>query len=270
MLLFRQPKIKYDSFPTIQCPTCKNGVLLKENSKIIEDYPSWIKILPPVPQFHIDEHNNETSSVSFMDIEGTDQEESLVSFFLHCSNQKCKESVLTCGVKQIEMEYDFIDEREHDCYGVLYFFPKLFYPTISIVDIPFDIPDKIREALQNSFSLYWVDACSCVNAIRKTVERIMDHQYGESSDSLHKRIKNISDDSAILKSFLEAAKWIGNEGSHGDNVTYDDVSDAYEFIAHCLSQIFNTSERDLKAIADSINESRRPYSNNNPTPTDHQ
>jgi hypothetical protein len=77
--------------------------------------------------------------------------------------------------------------------------------------------------------------------------------------SLHDRIAEFSlgkQDSAL---FLEAAKWIGNEGAHTRGLELDDLLDAFDFIETALHKSYEPGD-DVAEKAQKVVAGRRPLS----------
>ena len=55
--------------------------------------------------------------------------------------------------------------------------------------------------------------------------------YSESSRRFQERFQTVD-----LADRLEAVKWLGNEGSHGSEVSVDDLYDAFDLIADFLHE----------------------------------
>ncbi len=58
---------------------------------------------------------------------------------------------------------------------------------------------------------------------------------------------------------LFAIKWLGNAGSHSlDEVSFDDVMDAYELISHVLDELYLSRKKKLSALAKKVNKRKGP------------
>ena len=111
------------------------------------------------------------------------------------------------------------------------FSPKVFLPTLPIIDIPEGVPELIKKELETSFELYWINESACANSLRKVLELVMDDKGVEQNRILHHRIKKFK---ATENEMLIAIKEIGNAGSHG-TVTREYVLQGYLFLQHCLN-----------------------------------
>lgn len=187
---------------------------------------------------------------------------------MQCNNSSCKEIVCVSG--HIEFSYDPpYYEETGDPYPATYY-PKFIEPPLRIVRIPRLVPDEIRKEIESAFSLYWHDKAACVNRIRKTLELFLDCQKapkkrktkkgGFEMLTLHKRIERwgeVQKDS-VLEDFLKAAKWIGNEGSHTNDIEADDVFDAFDFLEQILVTAYDEHIKELRKKAKKIIKKRKP------------
>jgi hypothetical protein len=79
--------------------------------------------------------------------------------------------------------------------------------------------------------------------------------------SLHERINIFAQRDDTLKDILISIKWIGNYGSHQDEiVSPDDILDGYFLIEYALNKIYVNTEKEIKKIVNEINRSRKPRS----------
>ena len=258
-------KLEIENFPRIPCPSCESGLLVLKKDSILKEYPSSIKQLPEYSDHNVMTYNKEGNLVKMASldmIQGTDLEVFIATLFIECDREQCRESIAACG------EIKTISTIENDPnYGpydnvVLYFFPKMFHPTIELFDIPKDTPKQVKSEIRKSFSLFWANPSACGNSLRKSIERILDQIEGASRQTLHKRIENLDHSNQALKDFLMAAKWIGNDGSHDEiDLEHIDVIIGFKFIEKCLEELFGEkTEPDLNEIARKINQFKKSIS----------
>lgn len=78
--------------------------------------------------------------------------------------------------------------------------------------------------------------------------------------TLHARIELFGKINPELKPFLLAAKWIGNAGSHPNEITKENVLDGYSLIEHAIYELYTKGKRIkmLKRTATAINKSKKP------------
>lgn len=137
-----------------------------------------------------------------------------------------------------------------------------FEPTLPVFSVPTGCPETVKEALYESFSVYWKSPSSAANAMRIALERLMD-ALGVSAASgegrplpLHHRIDEYNQTSPEIGEFLLAVKWVGNQGSHGESIQHHAVLEAYEMLQHSLDKLYGTRISELTERAKTINRDR--------------
>src|SRR5680860_832992 len=130
-MILEEERFLFHDLPKIICPTCHKGTLSMREGSLIQTYPSWINLLPDIPSSYFDEDGNERRTQSLMDVEGTDYEEFVTTFFLECGRKYCKEVISTCGVVKQCIIIVMDDDGDRGDLIEDYYFPKYFYPSIS-------------------------------------------------------------------------------------------------------------------------------------------
>jgi len=263
-MLIKEERLDLNKFPRLPCPTCDDGILkiLKETATY--KHPSYIKRLPEsLSDVAMYGEKNEKGIVvrpaCYDDIMDTPHEKYITSFFLECDRKSCQEVVSTCGETKKDA-YDFMNGDEPDSMLLDYYFPKFFFPTIQLINLPERTPEKVKSELEKSFSLFWANPSACANSLRKVIERIMDFLEIPPA-KLHRRIQKLSDPNPDLYKFLMATKWIGNDGSHDEvELKHYDVIIGFKFIEQCLVELFENQGLDLNSIALKINTEEKPLS----------
>lgn len=181
---------------------------------------------------------------------------------LRCTESSCDHQYFAVGTwgkynKQggvISMEYS-----HNDCER--WFFPSAFEPTLFFFSCEPSTPMDIQSSLDEVFKLYWISSAACANAIRKLIERLMDLQAIPGA-VLDQRLKLFGTSHPMLSQHLLAVKWIGNEGSHQNELERSDVLDGLELLAVVLSELYpdtRNAER-LNEITNEINTKKKPRS----------
>ena len=242
-----------NSVPAWTCPSCSKGILEAEE-KMITTYKSAF------------------STKSLMDDEDFEIEWTTGWFGgrLICSNKKCNEVVLIAGDMQVvnEPEWDENGNGIAMSHFIEILTPRYFVPAIHLFVVNEDIPSLIKQAIEDSFKIYWIDSTACANKIRKIVELIMDDQevvktYVESKKrkqyTLHKRIEFFKEKKNEEGEFLMAIKSIGNTGSDiSEELSKDDVLDAYEILEHVSAKLYDKGSSRIKKLSKAINKNRKP------------
>ncbi len=150
------------------------------------------------------------------------------------------------------------------------FKPRFFSDPPRIIAIPENVPAAIVEDLTASFGLYWVDAESCANRIRSSIERLLTYLRVRRTTiskkgkrlllSLHTRIELFRASKPALADALMAVKWIGNAGSHTQSLNKQDLLDGYELLHYVLGELFSKRDRRIAQLSRQINRRKKPRS----------
>jgi hypothetical protein len=187
-----------------------------------------------------------------------------VTAWLKCTDSKCAEDVALLGKGGPEPEFD----EEHGMSWSSTFRPLYMFPMPDIAEIPDRCPGAISLELRASFQSFWSDRAAAANRLRSALERLLDHlgvktrtrkaMGGFHTLTLHDRIELFEKGEPGLGSHLLALKWLGNTGSHGDEVSVGDLLDAYEVTEHCLAEILTQRSKRIAAIAKNLNKKHAP------------
>ena len=236
------PPFSATSPPAWRCPACGDGALdvVKDslsteetaNSKKHRNHPDW----------------------------EPDWIENNFSILLRCN--RCKEPVFAVGNTQLVEDY-----VEDFGWGLVEaIVPQFFVPAVPMIGLPTGCPTEIAVEVQNASSLYWSSPASAGNRIRVCVERLMDHvsipkkgktKKGKFQDlTLHARIERYAKKNPDVGEKLLAIKWLGNSGSHSDELLQADVLDAFELLSYALEEILEGKSSRLKRLSSSISRAR--------------
>jgi hypothetical protein len=221
--------------PAWRCPNCQDGTLtlIFESLKL---YPTAeIEKLSELTQYWLPEWD-------------------VHRFFMKMKCVNCNDPVLCIGITKAVEEYDY----EFDGMFPDTLVPTYFEPAVPVIFIPLKCPESVRSEVLTASSLIWCSPSSAGNKIRAAVERLMDAQGVPNARTLHDRIKDYASTHQDVADKLLAIKWIGNTGSHSDNLELVDVLDAFELLEYCLDEIYEGRAARLKALAASINTHKGP------------
>ncbi|MEQ8415656.1 MAG: DUF4145 domain-containing protein [Imperialibacter sp.] len=250
---WKELKFVKGDFPSVLCPTCSKGhlkLLSKEN--------------------FYKEETSDSKAYQMQEHWYSELVEYRFSMILTCDYVKCKEIVACVGRGSNNTEF------ESDSFGNIvgqyykqHYFPTYFLPPLNIIAVSNQYPIEVQKKLIESFSHFFSDLASCANKIRVCVETLMDSlkikKYHITSGKrtkldLHRRILDYKSKKPEVADHMLAIKWIGNSGSHYDNLTKDDVLDAYILLNHSLDRIFINHEMAIKQLTKKINKRRAPLS----------
>jgi hypothetical protein len=175
--------------------------------------------------------------------------------FLRCNDPECGEAVAVIGKYQVIEDSDEYGSPEMQTA----FIPTFFQPPLKMFAIPAQCPKEVAEPIVSSFASIWNDPSASANKVRVAVEVLMDHfrmrkrsksgGSGPSLINLHNRILQFRVRHPDEGDALLALKWLGNSGSHDNDLSVDSILDAYEILSHALEELFeNRSKKRLKLI----------------------
>jgi hypothetical protein len=173
----------------------------------------------------------------------TEKAKFIFSGFLVCNNHKCEEKVAVAGKGVLKA--DINDNEVLVSYkGGRYseYIPTFFEPALNIFPICVSIPEDINNQIKYSFSHYFNDPAACANSIRTCIEMILNDLnidvVHNNYNPLGKRIKTFMHKHPDLGKFLEAVKWIGNEGSHIGKLSKQDLLDGFDLLQYVLYELY--------------------------------
>ncbi|WP_372071652.1 DUF4145 domain-containing protein [Tistrella mobilis] len=222
------------------CPQCGSGSLLpdQETFRVVE--PEYSKI----------DRNREGWEHSDINYRFT--------VMYVCAKNNCGEIAFVSGDGGVD--YIHIDG---DQYGYRdYLEIKSFFPSPRLCYIPSGVPFQVKMLLEKSFSLYWLDAAAAANALRASLEALLDNlgirRKTERNDgrisyaSLQRRLEiwSISDEEHADLCFV--LKEIGNLGSHGELVESRHYLGVLGIYSHVLRDIFENDAEKIQCIARKI------------------
>ena len=177
---------------------------------------------------------------------------------LECNHARCRESISVVGMVRMADQ----DENGMPTPGCS---PIFFMPPLHILPIPRACPEAVADELTAAFGLFWCDLPGAMNHLRKSVELILDRlriprQRLVTSGGrnrrrflpLHDRIQRFRNNNPDLADRLEAVKWLGNEGSHGDQITTNDFFNALDLVEDFINEHFERRGRTIRSLTRSI------------------
>lgn len=248
---------KLGKIPNWVCPTCTKGTLkIKKDSFTREESAYSLK------------NSLKNSEYGYLALELS----YVYTCILVCSNEDCNEVVVSTGTGGISPEFDEGGELIEE--EVDYLCPKYFQPSLKIIQIPQKCSQNLTNSLNESFKLFFSSPSSAANNVRIALEELLTalnvnrftiSKHNTTSKgkrkpiSLHHRIENLPYKYSDFKEMILAIKWLGNAGSHShDEITTNDILDAYELLEHVLNGIYQPTTKRLAAIARKVNKKKGP------------
>jgi hypothetical protein len=244
--VWKEPLTK-DYVPHWHCPSCEGGYLKHQPNSL-----------------HFSE-TSESGKAHSDDAWDPDWIEYRFSALLVCNNERCKEPVSVVGRGRVEMVQT---SREGDVDYVDFFYPVHIWPSPPLIALPKTYPGDVVSELKKAFVASWSDFPSAANHIRSGVERLLDFlkepktRLGTGGRrerlSPHVRIVGMAKRDKELSDSLLAVKWLGNVGSHSDDLSRDDIFDALDILDLTLDDLFVRHRARVKKLVGAINKSKGP------------
>lgn len=222
------------------CPSCGRGLLVPDKSTLFDVEPAFSERAHQLEEWD------------------PDWIERRFSYRSVCNNDDCKEVATVSGRGGVDQGYDYNGDSE------FYDFRRIetFFPAPDLIAIPRDAPQAVETLLKKSFVLYWVDTSAAANAMRASLEALMDEMKVPTTQKtkkgkivplyLHSRIELWSKTHQEYANLCLALKEVGNLGSHGEAVREKHFFGALEIYSHVLRQLFENDAAKMKELAKSI------------------
>lgn len=238
---------KWVSYPSWPCPACQNG-----NLRLIPDTMKQVASRKERLDQSDPEHYHAETLNRFVAL-------------MKCDARHCGETATLAGNYYSHWVNDGSEEGHTDIsYEVLSLIPSPL-PFKIAKKVPKAIEDVIREAA----TLFWIDPKAAANRSREAIEAILTDlgiptlTAKEKPMHLGKRIDlfaEIEDGKwAEQADIIEAAKWIGNEGTHA-TIDREMALDAFDMLETVIDDIYVRSRHALMDKVKATNEKHRPPS----------
>lgn len=222
------------------CPNCKQGSLVPDDTSFKTSEPAYSK----------SEHAHDDWDPDWVTYRFT--------FTCVCDKKSCGEIAHVAGSGAVGQWYSEENQAEYyESYCI-----KSFFPAPNLIHIPKGAPIDVTALLEKSFALYWVDVSAAANALRASLEALLDKlQIPRSQKStkgkmvrltLHKRLEIWSKKQSDFADLCFALKEVGNLGSHGEDVQEKHYFGVLEIYAHVLVQLFENNAVKMKELAEKI------------------
>jgi hypothetical protein len=255
-----------NQIPNWHCPRCAKGILRPLDKSFRCEETADSRLANATLYAKLLELEGKT--YSFSENQSTiDSEFSSYCYLviLKCNNPSCFEYVVSCGVGYME---EFFNIENDDISYSEVFQPEYFYPPINIFTIPQQCPEHVAKEIRSSFKLFFADPPASANYVRKAVDAILTSKkvkrFAVTSKgkkiavNLHERIVEFEKNKPDIAKKLFAIKWLGNEGSHTDKITKNDVLYAYEILESVIDELYVGYGKLLEKKVLRINKIKKP------------
>lgn len=187
------------------------------------------------------------------------------SALLICNNEQCREAISVIGHGRLEIrQIGWNGEVESE----EFFYPDYVNPSPPLITLSDEYPPEVVEELKKAFVSSWSDFSSAGNHIRSAIEFLLDfleeprRQRKTSGKyerlTLHQRIVNLGERDKGLSDSLLAVKWLGNAGSHTNELSRKDIFDALDIIDLNLDDLFIRHRVRIGKLVTAINKNKGP------------
>jgi len=127
---------------------------------------------------------------------------------------------------------------------------EYFSPPIPIFEVDPSIPDRIKNEILQAFNHFHCDLNSSGMKLRRSIENLCD-ELGVKKRTLHDSIIELGNTHPTEAKLLNSLKLVGNEATHSDTVTEEDLLDAFE-VQYFVLNIFKRNQ-EAKKVQESAN-----------------
>jgi hypothetical protein len=229
--------VREGRWPYVECPTCRIGALI----------PDFLKGTASPRSLHDYDQNHDGSLINghFHGV-------------LKCTFSQCEERVTVAG------DYDVDFDADDEGYTRPFDFFKLRYaaPPLDVLVPPVGTPEAVVQAIKSAGRIVWIDPGAAANRLRVAIEELLT-DYGMRRTkivnhkrvrlSTHAQIEEFKRYELLVGDTLEAVKWIGNAGSHEQDLTAKDVIDGAEILGYALRLLYDKSDEQMERRIRAVN-----------------
>lgn len=237
-----------DEWPRVQCSSCGAG-------RVSFDEP--VK-------------HESTSSIAARKYDGWEPEWIYGTFTVsgRCENRRC--GTVFAGAGSYSIDYSENREVEYGEDGPYYsgfYRCEQLYPHVLLLTVPESTPPDVQLAIHRAGRVILSDPGLAATALRSGVERFLTHEGIGAKDendrfvSAAKRIKtwgNAAPGRLEIARLFDAARWLGNTGTHEDSdITVDEVLQGAMILDEAFHRMYTGPDVDL--LAQRINDAKGPH-----------
>ena len=215
-----------ESYPALPCPYCKSMNLKLDIDSFTARKLSLQARKAYEEQFKdhelIDVANKADNSIlktvafAIKVAEGAMYQPSQFIAFFKCS--MCNENVSSTGLAKIPKNDTYFRQIK----------VENFNPPVPLFPLSDTTPSSINEELLSSFNHFFSDTCSSGNRLRRAVEKLCLELGYIRGRNLYHNIEAMAEEYPQEARWLQSLRLVGNEATHADQVTEDDLLDSYK------------------------------------------
>jgi len=215
-----------ESYPALPCPYCKSMNLKLDTESFTARKLSWQARRAYQEQFKdnelMDFANKEDNSffklaaLVLTAADGAMYQPSQFIAFFKCG--MCNENVSSTGLAKIPNNDTSVRQIKVES----------FNPPLPLFPLSETTPTSINEELLSSFNHFFSDTCSSGNRLRRAVEKLCLELGYTQERNLYQNIEAMADEFPLEARWLQSLRLVGNEATHADKITEDDLLDSYK------------------------------------------
>lgn len=238
-----------DDWPVVNCPECGVGYLspLSDSFKVVRS----------------------VMSLKYADSDDWDPtyEEGVFQGVLACQRKACSFRAVVSGKWET---LDVSKPSSRSAHFENMYFVRHIYPPVKALSIftPAKTPKSIAVQVEKADFILWTDPSAAANCLRKAVEEFLTW-YGVNRFEITKKRKrralNLSERLDLFYDYegetsdiFKAVKTIGNQGSHENSLTVEEVIVAAKILGHGLEIFFGEGSKNLEKTIKRINRKTKP------------
>jgi hypothetical protein len=178
-------------------------------------------------------------------------------------NLTCSNCDTPCAVAgDMRLDYIGTDEDGNSEYGY-YLNVKFFNPSLRLIDFPAETPKPFINTINEASAVLFANPDAAANRVRVSIDVLLtelkvprqklNKVRKQVKIETHSRINVYRKKNPEAADYLEAAKWMGNDGSHETGLTVDNVLDGLEALQYALDRIYSSNAKKLAARVKKIN-----------------
>jgi hypothetical protein len=213
------------AIPRFPCPTCQKGVFRYAPDKVIVLETTYSQL---------DRRSNPEWSPP-------DHIEERFTVLMTCNNSVCGELMVVAG----DTALDQVVDQDGDLGWETIFRLRSVFPGPAIIKLSNEVPQSVVDEVHLAFQFYWSHLGTSATRLRTSVERVLDHfeiptKKAEGGFlSLDARIKQFETIDPTHAETFNALRFVGNLGTHQNELTREALLDAFEVYEDALDDLFS-------------------------------
>jgi hypothetical protein len=182
---------------------------------------------------------------------------------LACDNADCGGRLAVAGDWGLHFDFD-----DFDGYGQPplkdFYLVKYVNPALPMMKLPSRTPAAVKESVSSAGAVIFLSPNAAIGRLRHAVEalmnvqriprRVIDRKSGKSvPTTLHARIEEFRKKQPDVADVLLAVKWIGNEGTHGQEMSVADAELCAHALEAALEALYGRNDAELLKLVREIN-----------------